>query len=248
MRRKIVAGNWKMNLLSAEAVELVKEISKAENVQNEVECIVFPSVLFVQKIIDLNSGLGIGVQNFYPEESGAFTGEVSIAQVKDIGATYALVGHSERRSLFHETDELLRKKVDAALANGITPIFCCGEPLEIRNNKEELNYVRQQLATCLFHLTPQQMEKCIVAYEPIWAIGTGQTASVEQAEAMHAAIRSWIGNQFGEHTAEQISILYGGSCSTKNAAELFQCPNVDGGLIGGASLEAGSFLQIAQSF
>jgi len=159
-----------------------------------------------------------------------------------------LVGHSERRAIFHENESFLKDKVDAALANDVTPVFCCGEPLEIRDANRELNYVKQQLLDSLFHLSENDMAKCIVAYEPVWAIGTGKTATIEQAEAMHKAIRSWIAERYSKELSENISILYGGSCNASNAKELFACENVDGGLIGGAALQLETFITIAQSF
>jgi triosephosphate isomerase len=190
----------------------------------------------------------VGVQNFYPLESGAFTGENSIAQIKDAGATAALIGHSERRMLFGEDEHLLKEKVNAALKHEIKIVFCCGEPLEIREAGSELNYVKKQLKDSLFHLTADELKKCVIAYEPVWAIGTGRTASTQQAEDMHAAIRSWIAEIYGLDTANDISILYGGSCNASNAKELFACPNVDGGLIGGASLKTETFMTIVNSF
>lgn len=248
MRKKIVAGNWKMNLLWDEALVLAKGVSEASTTLNNVELIVFPPFIFAPTIIHQNSDLNVGLQNFYPADKGAFTGEVSISQAKNIGAKYVLVGHSERRAIFHENETFLKEKVDAALANNLTPVFCCGEPLEIREANEELNYVKQQLLDSLFHLSANDMAKCIVAYEPVWAIGTGKTASVEQAESMHKSIRSWIAETYSKELSEEISILYGGSCNASNAKELFACENVDGGLIGGAALQLETFITIAQSF
>ena len=192
--------------------------------------------------------MNVGLQNFYPAEKGAFTGEISVSQVKNIGATHVLVGHSERRAIFNENESFLKEKVDAALLHGLIPVFCCGEPLEIREANTELSYVKQQLIDSLFHLSAEEMMKCIVAYEPVWAIGTGKTATVEQAEAMHKAIRTWIAEQYGKEVSEEISILYGGSCNASNAKELFACENVDGGLIGGAALQVDTFITIAQAF
>jgi triosephosphate isomerase len=248
MRKKIVAGNWKMNLFIKDAFELSTEIIKTTADITEVELIIFPPSLFTVELAKLKSHLKLGVQNFYPAESGAFTGEISVTQIKDAGATYSLIGHSERRAIFGENAELLRAKVDAALKHTIKFIFCCGEPLDIRENGNELSFVKQQLIDSLFHLTSEQILSVIIAYEPVWAIGTGKTASVNQAEEMHAAIRSWIAEKYDLSIANKISILYGGSCNASNAKELFACPNVDGGLIGGAALQAESFNTIARSF
>lgn len=247
MRKKIVAGNWKMNLMPSEATALYKEIAD-KTPGNDVHLLVFPPMLFVAELIGAQKNVPVGVQNFHPELKGAFTGEVSVAQIAAAGVKYALVGHSERRMYFHEDHEFLKKKVDAALIQGITPFFCCGEPLNVREGNHQEEFVRRQLEESLFYLNKQEIKKCVIAYEPVWAIGTGRTASIEQAEEMHAAIRSWITEKYDAETAESISILYGGSCNASNAKELFACPNVDGGLIGGASLEAESFLTIAQSF
>jgi triosephosphate isomerase len=247
MRKKIVAGNWKMNLTKSEALALYQSVD-AQNTANEVELIVFPSTIYLDSLKQLNGALKIGVQNFHPAESGAFTGENSITQVKDLGAEYVLIGHSERRMYFNEDSDFLKEKVDAALQHDLNIIFCCGEPLSIREMKSQDYYVEQQLIESLFHLSNWAIESIVIAYEPIWAIGTGKTASNEQAEAMHKSIRGFIEKQYGKNTAEKISILYGGSCNASNASELFACENVDGGLIGGAALKANDFLQIANSF
>lgn len=248
MRKKIVAGNWKMNLLWDEALVLAQGVSDASAKMTNVDLIVFPPFIFASTIINNNPQLKVGLQNFYPADKGAFTGEVSVTQVKNIGAKYVLVGHSERRAIFHENETFLKEKVDAALGNGLTPVFCCGEPLEIREANNELTFVKQQLVDSLFHLSADDMAKCIIAYEPVWAIGTGKTASVEQAESMHKSIRGWIAETYSNELSEEISILYGGSCNASNAKELFACENVDGGLIGGAALQLETFITIAQSF
>lgn len=248
MRKKIVAGNWKMNLLSADALRLAAEIKESSKVVDGVEMIIFPPSLFVRELAITKGHLKVGAQNFYPTESGAFTGEISITQIKDSGATHALIGHSERRAIFGEKESFLKTKVDAAIDHGITAVFCCGEPLEIREAGNELEFVKQQLIDSLFHLSQEDILKTIVAYEPVWAIGTGKTASVQQAEDMHRAIRNWIAERYDQNAADSISILYGGSCNASNAQELFACPNVDGGLIGGAALQADSFVKIARSF
>jgi triosephosphate isomerase len=246
MREKIVAGNWKMNLTENEAISLVETISI--NRVEGVTQIVFPPFIYLTTLLKLNSPVLIGAQNFYPKEKGAFTGEVSISQLKSIGVTYVLVGHSERRTLFNESNEFLKEKVDAALNAGIKVVFCCGEPLEIRKENTHESFVNNQLEESLFHLTSEQLKDIIIAYEPIWAIGTGLTASSEQAEAMHLSIRKSLTDKYGAVSADAISILYGGSCNPSNAHELFTCPNVDGGLIGGASLKADEFHAISTAY
>ena len=246
MREKIVAGNWKMNLSEEEAISLVQNISR--NRVEGVTQIVFPPFLYLTNLLKLNTEVFIGAQNFYPKDKGAFTGEVSITQLKNIGVTYVLVGHSERRTLFNESNEFLKEKVDAALNAGIKVVFCCGEPLEIRQENTHASFVSKQLEESLFHLTESQLTNIVIAYEPIWAIGTGLTASAEQAEAMHASIRKSLTDKYGSVAADSISILYGGSCNPTNAHELFSCENVDGGLIGGASLKADEFHAISTAY
>lgn len=249
MRKKIVAGNWKMNLSSDEALNLFEDCNRLSDDVKGVELIVFPPALYIQQLISHNSTrIQLGAQNFFPAEKGAFTGEISFAQFKAIGLNCFLVGHSERRELFHESHLFIKQKVDAVLNAGSKVMFCCGEPLVIREVNEQMNFVRKQLNESLFHLSAKDIVNCSIAYEPVWAIGTGRTANTEQAEEMHAAIRTWLKEMYTEDIADKISILYGGSCNTSNAKELFACPNVDGGLIGGASLEAESFIKIANSF
>ena len=247
MRKKIVAGNWKMNLNLQEAIRLFDEIQESAG-NSGTELIVFPPAIYLSELRDLAVTVKFGAQNFFPADSGAYTGEISVSQIKSIGVTHVLVGHSERRAIFKEGSDFLKEKVDAALQHKLTVVFCCGEPLEIREQKEELSFVKWQLEEALAHLPESEIKNIIVAYEPVWAIGTGKTASSEQAEEMHAAIRSWFADKYSQNTADEISILYGGSCNPSNAAELFSCPNVDGGLIGGASLKSDQFLQIANSF
>jgi triosephosphate isomerase len=240
MRSKIVAGNWKMNLSQAEAKEQCKEVNNM-NIGWEIEVYIFPPMLYVSDCKSLSPVVKVGAQNAYPKDSGAFTGEVSMWQLKEAGIDAVLIGHSERREYFKEDHLLLKQKLDAALSHGIKPFFCCGEPLEIRQDGSFLKYVKNQLEESVFHLSAGDFEKVVLAYEPIWAIGTGQTASTEQAEEMHAAIRSWVEEKYGNTIAENTSILYGGSCNPGNAQALFACENVDGGLIGGASLKAADF-------
>lgn len=248
MARRIVAGNWKMNLVGEEAFNLVNELNERVK-DGETRVVLFPPSLFVQPIARMKkSTFDVGVQNFNAQESGAYTGEISIPQVKSAGGQIGLIGHSERREYYGETNDILKEKVDAAIANNFEFIFCCGEPLSIREKGTQAAFVEQQLEESLFHLNSDQIRDAIVAYEPIWAIGTGKTASSEQAEAMHADIRSWIADKYSSEIAESVSILYGGSCNPGNARELFACPNIDGGLIGGASLKAKDFCAIIDSF
>lgn len=248
MARKIVAGNWKMNLGMNEAESLVRDIVEG-GFPADVAVMVFPSLPFVAKAAEASGGrLTVGVQNFYTEDAGAYTGEVAIPQVKSAGGTIGLIGHSERRSLFGEDHAMLRAKVDAAIAANFDFIFCCGEPLEVREADQQNEYVRKQLEESLFHLSADQMAGGVIAYEPVWAIGTGKTATSEQAEEMHKEIRSWLEEKYDAETANSVSILYGGSCKPENAQELFSCPNVDGGLIGGAALKADSFRKIIHAF
>lgn len=229
-----------MNLTAQEAIELydgVLQLPKNEALQIAV----FPPMLFVSNCLENKQHITIGAQNGYPKQFGAFTGEVSMHQLANAGVEAVLIGHSERRIYFNESDAFLKEKVDAALSEGLQVFFCCGEALDIRESGKHLAFVRTQLENSLFHLSAEVMEKVVIAYEPIWAIGTGLTASVEQAEEMHAAIRTWLENTYSKATAEKISILYGGSCNPSNAKALFACPNVDGGLIGGAALKLADF-------
>lgn len=240
MRKKILAANWKMNLLRKEALELYLEISQFA--QNRNVQIYAPS-LYLSELSSAN-GIVVGAQNFYFEKSGAFTGEISLPQLKSCGVKHVLIGHSERRQLFHETDELLKRKVDSAISENFNIIFCCGEPLEVREKNKHIEFVINQLKESLFHISPTKWNQIAIAYEPIWAIGTGLTASSIQAEEMHAQIRRSVEKEIGKEVAHSLPILYGGSCNEKNANELFACENVDGGLIGGASLKSESFKEI----
>lgn len=237
-RRRIVAGNWKMNLGPQEAKNLFLKI---QEVQTPIEVFVFPSACYVSEFANAGT-VSVGAQNGYPKDAGAFTGEVSMKQWAEIGVKAILIGHSERRMYFGETNAFLKEKVDYALELGLTPFFCCGEPIEVRQADKHLEYVQNQLQESLFHLSSEQILKTVIAYEPIWAIGTGLTATVDQAEELHAAIRSWLTQVYGSDVAEQISILYGGSCNPSNAEALFACSNVDGGLIGGAALKIDDFV------
>lgn len=243
MRKKIVAGNWKMNLTVGEAVDLCQAMTQMPVAQG-VEVVVFPPAIYIDRLMRFHDALRIGAQNGHPQPKGAYTGEIAMQQLSEMRVDAVLIGHSERRQYFFESNAFLKEKVDAALANELTPFFCCGESLEIRESGQHLHFVREQLQESLFHLAPEDFQKTVIAYEPIWAIGTGLTASTEQAEEMHAAIRSWITEVYGEIIANNYTILYGGSCNPSNAAALFACPNVDGGLIGGASLKISDFEQL----
>ncbi len=250
MRKKIVAGNWKMNYTLQEGVGLEKDVNEALK-HAEVECDVVICVPFthlapVNEVID--SKLGLGAENCADHKSGAYTGEVSASMVASTGATYVILGHSERRQYYGETAETLKEKVALALDNNLTPIFCIGEVLEQRENGSYLDVVKSQIEDALFGLSAAEFSKLVLAYEPVWAIGTGKTATDDQAQEMHAHIRSVIAGKYGKEIADNTSILYGGSCKPSNARALFAKPDVDGGLIGGASLDAESFMGIVTAF
>lgn len=253
MRKQIVAGNWKMNKTLTEAQSLTSEIANmvADEAPENVQVIIappYPYIYAVQNLIPEMGQILLAGQNCHAEESGAFTGEVSANMLKSLGAQYVILGHSERREQFKETDQELAKKVDAALKNNLKVIFCCGEPLEIREANEQNKYVTQQLTNSLFHLSAEAFKNVVIAYEPIWAIGTGKTASSAQAQEMHQTIREHLASKFGKQLAEDTSILYGGSCKPDNAKDLFSQKDVDGGLIGGASLKSRDFTDIIKSF
>ncbi len=252
MRKKIVAGNWKCNTtlqaglqLAASVFEAVKE-SGDPSVQ-VVICPPFISLAGIAGIID-NDRVKTGAQNCGAEAKGAFTGEVSAAMVKSTGAEFVILGHSERREYYGETSETLNRKLALAFENQLTPIYCCGEPLAVREAGTQNGYVKNQLEETVFRLSEEDFRKIVIAYEPIWAIGTGKTATSAQAQEMHAFIRSAVLERYGEETAGRLSLLYGGSCKSSNAAELFANPDVDGGLIGGASLDPADFLGIVNGF
>jgi triosephosphate isomerase len=252
MRQKIVAGNWKCNTTVQEGIELAKAVNSVVINEGAKDVIVvlgtpFTHITKVVETVDA-SRVGVAAQNCAAEAKGAFTGEISAEMVKSTGANYVILGHSERREYYGETSEILNKKVALALKTGLTPIFCCGEALSIRQAETHNEYVTQQLAETVFTLSADDFKKIVIAYEPIWAIGTGVTASSEQAQDMHANIRAAITAKFGAAVAEETSILYGGSCNAKNAKELFANKDVDGGLIGGASLKAEDFIQIINGF
>lgn len=252
MRRKIVAGNWKMNKTFEEAGILTSELMGM--VEDEVKgntrvilCVPFPYLVPIKNQLGKNSRIEVGAQNCSEHEAGAYTGEVSAAMLRSIGIPYVVLGHSERRQYFGEDAKLLSRKTDIALKYGLTPIFCCGEPLDVREKNEHEKLVKQQITDALFHLTAAEIEKIIIAYEPVWAIGTGKTASSAQAQEMHAVIRRHISDKYDATTAGNISILYGGSVNAGNAEELFACPDVDGGLVGGASLKSREFTEIIKA-
>ena len=251
MRKNIVAGNWKMNKTLQEGIALAKELN--EVLANEcpncdvIICTPFIHLASVTPLVD-SAKIGVGAENCADKESGAYTGEVSAAMVASTGAKYVILGHSERRAYYHETPEILKEKVRLALANGLTPIFCVGEVLEEREAGKQNEVVYGQLAGSLFDLSAEDFSRLIIAYEPVWAIGTGKTATAAQAQEIHAYIRSVIADKYGKDVADNTSILYGGSCKASNARELFANPDVDGGLIGGASLKAADFKGIIDAF
>jgi triosephosphate isomerase len=251
MRKKIVAGNWKMNKTFDEGVQLVKEIIElySKEITASVYVVIAPPFIHLYKLQPLLFGmpmLEMAGQNCSNMASGAYTGEISAPMLKSVGCDYVIIGHSERRQYFKETNDWLAKKVDIALANLLQPIYCVGETLDERNNGKLYDIIESQLSEALFHLPEEQMRHVVVAYEPVWAIGTGQTASSAQAQEMHAFIRKIIADKYGDELAENISIIYGGSVKPDNAKELFQQPDIDGGLIGGASLQARSFIDIVK--
>ena len=251
MRKNIVAGNWKMNTTLQEGIELAKAVNEALKTRT-ANCDVVIGVPFthlasVNAVIDTDK-LGLSAENCADKASGAYTGEVSAAMVASTGAKYVILGHSERRQYYHETAEILKDKVNLALADNLTPIFCIGEVLEERENGTYFDVVKAQIEGSLFELSAEDFGKIVLAYEPVWAIGTGKTATADQAEEIHAFIRKTIAAKYGEEVAENTSILYGGSCKPSNAKELFAKPNVDGGLIGGAALQAESFMGIVDAF
>lgn len=252
MRKKIVAGNWKMNMDHASGVGLFSEVINMINdeVHGKQEVVVCPPYIHLNSLVQfLKPGLlvSIGAQNCNQNESGAFTGEISAAMLKSMGVDYVILGHSERRQYFAETDELLAEKVNTSLKNNLVPIFCIGETLDERNGGQYFEVLEKQLSKGLFHLTDEQFKHVIIAYEPVWAIGTGLTASPEQAQEIHAFIREKISHQYSSALADDITILYGGSCNPKNASELFSQQDIDGGLIGGASLKARDFIEIVKA-
>ncbi len=253
MRKHIVAGNWKMNCTFTEADELVEGIMEQleqKDLDSNTILVVCPPYPYLEMTTDYanDSYFAVGAQNVAAEERGAFTGEVSAEMLESMEIDYCIVGHSERRAYYGETDRVVATKVDRLLAHGLKPIVCVGEVLEEREAGRQLEVVKTQVEQSLFHLSAEQMQEVVIAYEPVWAIGTGKTATPEQAQEIHAHIRSLLAGKYGQAVADEISILYGGSCKPSNAKELFACPDIDGGLIGGASLKADDFIAIALSF
>jgi triosephosphate isomerase len=251
MRKKIVAGNWKMNLNLQEGVALAKELNEALKAEKPncdvVICTPFIHLASVAKELE-GSVIGLGAENCADKEKGAFTGEVSAEMVKSTGAQYVILGHSERREYYKETPEILKEKVQLALKNGLKVIFCIGETLAEREANKQNEVVKAELEGSVFNLSEADFRQIIIAYEPIWAIGTGKTATAEQAEEIHAYIRSIVAEKYGQAVAEDTSILYGGSCKASNAPELFAKADIDGGLIGGASLKCADFKGIIDAW
>jgi triosephosphate isomerase len=251
MRKKIVAANWKMNLLLEEGKNLVDKLlaSLPELGADKQVVIAPPFIHLTQTSSQLKDKqyISVAAQNCASEKSGAYTGEVSASMIQDAGATYVIIGHSERREYYKEDNATIAKKADRALDDGLQVIFCCGEPLEIRDAGSQNDHVANQIEESLFHLSAEQMQNVVIAYEPIWAIGTGRTATAQQAQDMHGHIRGVVAGKYGAEIADNTSILYGGSVKASNAAELFACPDVDGGLVGGASLNAEEFTGIVNA-
>ncbi len=249
MRQKIVAGNWKMNKNAEETEDLLNALIKQLPNDKEVEIIVAPTFINLASAVDHLefTNIVVAAQNMHQSENGAFTGEISADMLKSIGVNTVILGHSERRAIFHETDAVISFKVDKALQHQMRVIFCFGEELKDRQNNQHFNIVENQLRDGLFHLDKSAWENIVLAYEPVWAIGTGETASPEQAQEMHSFIRETIRKAFGSDVAEDVSILYGGSVKPDNAKEIFSKPDVDGGLIGGAALKAEDFAAIVNA-
>jgi len=251
MRKKIVAGNWKMNLDYAEGISLFSEIVNMvrDEKQGEQLAIICAPATHLNSLAKLGGNtVSVGAQNCHHKESGAYTGEISAKMIKSVGCEYVIIGHSERRQYFAESNELLAEKTNIALQNGLTPIFCIGETLDERNNGSYFEVLKSQLEEGIFVLSAEDFGKIVIAYEPVWAIGTGLTATSEQAQEVHAFIRKEIAGKYDSAAADNTSILYGGSCNPKNAGELFAQADIDGGLIGGASLKSRDFVDIVKTF
>jgi triosephosphate isomerase len=255
MRQNFVAGNWKMNLNLSEAQALTSEIVQmlhdeltGSTKPQVVICPPFPLLYPVGRLLGDGHNPALGAQTLHQKESGAYTGEVSAKQLQSVGCQYVILGHSERRQQFQEDDALLGQKLKTALAAGLKPIFCVGESLETREADETFDYIGKQLQDGLFHLSNEEFDQVVIAYEPIWAIGTGKTASSQQAQEVHAFIREQVASAYDAQAAANTTILYGGSCNAQNAREIFSQPDVDGGLIGGASLKSRDFVEIVKSF
>jgi triosephosphate isomerase len=251
MRKQIAAANWKMNLTFQQGEKLLDEILganiKLSDNRQVVFAVPYPYLLMTRSEVEEEHNYEAAAQNCYHKKSGAYTGEVSVEMLHSIGVNYCIIGHSERREYFAENNAMLAEKINLCLGHFITPIFCCGEPLLIREAGTQNDFVLLQLRESLFHLSAKEISGIIIAYEPIWAIGTGKTASTEQAQEMHQFLRSVLAAQYGDAIANEISILYGGSVKSNNAKELFGCADVDGGLVGGASLVAADFIEIIKA-
>lgn len=251
MRKQIAAANWKMNCTYQQSETLLADIlnSKIElrKHQQVIFAVPFPYLIMANSEVAEEENYFVAAQNCYQKPSGAYTGEISAEMLLSIGIHHCVIGHSERREYFNESNKMLAEKVNICLENEITPIFCCGESLAIRDAGTQNNHVEQQLRESLFHLSEVDIQRLVIAYEPIWAIGTGKTATTAQAQEMHAHLRSVLENNYGSLISDSISILYGGSVKASNATELFSCPDVDGGLVGGASLIAADFISIIKS-
>jgi triosephosphate isomerase len=248
MRKQIAAANWKMNLSYQQAEQLLNDLLATPHALHEHQLVVFgipfPYLSMAVTKLKGHEHTAVAAQNCSQHKAGAYTGETSAEMLTSIGVQYVILGHSERREYFSESNQLLADKLNIALSYGLTPIFCCGEPLSIREAETQNSFVEAQLRESLFHLSAEELKKIVIAYEPIWAIGTGKTATAEQAQDMHAHLRSVLAAQYGAETANSISILYGGSVKGSNAVEIFGKQDVDGGLVGGASLKADEFVQV----
>jgi triosephosphate isomerase (TIM) len=248
MRKQIAAANWKMNLTYSQGEKLIEDIialpHELKENQSAVFAVPFPYLNMAQQKLGSHKNVFVAAQNCSNKKNGAFTGEVGVEMLQSLNIQYVIIGHSERREYYNETHALLAEKLNILLENKMHPIFCCGEPLQIREAGTQNDYVQKQLEESLYHLSAEQLQQTVIAYEPIWAIGTGKTASSEQAQEMHAFIRSSLSKKYGQEIADTISILYGGSVKGNNAKELFSQPDVDGGLVGGASLIAEEFVAI----
>jgi triosephosphate isomerase (TIM) len=251
MRKQIAAANWKMNLTYQQGEKLLDDILKADSKladhQQVIFGVPFPYLIMATSAVSEEFNYDAAAQNCYGKKSGAYTGEVSAEMLQSISVRYCIIGHSERREYFGESNQTLAEKLNRCLEHSIIPIFCCGEPLSIREAGEQNQFVATQLKESLFHLSAEQLKTIVIAYEPIWAIGTGKTATTAQAQEIHAFLRSVLAAQYSPEAAAEISILYGGSVKPANAKELFSCPDVDGGLVGGASIVAADFITIIQS-
>jgi triosephosphate isomerase len=251
MRKQIAAANWKMNLTYQQGEKLIDDVLAA-NIEPAVHqqvifAVPFPYLIMANSEVSEESNYAVAAQNCSDKKPGAYTGEVSVEMLQSINVNYTIIGHSERRAYFNETNQVLAEKLNRCLEHSITPIFCCGESLAIREAGTQNEFVATQLEESLFHLTADQLKSIVIAYEPIWAIGTGKTATTEQAQEIHAFLRSVLVKQYSVETADTVSILYGGSVKPDNAKELFSCPDVDGGLVGGASIIAADFIKIIHS-